>query len=83
MNRREYDPLKLKVAAYYYNQAKKWGKEVTIDTKDSAYPAGSVLDFLITCDDPALLASCALRASGQQVVRATQCVYLIGKYSRF
>ena len=45
VNRREYDPLKLKVAAYYYNQARKWGKEVTIDTKDSAYLAGSVLDF--------------------------------------
>jgi alpha-L-fucosidase len=45
VNSRAYDPLKMKVAAYYYNRAKQWGKEVTIDTKDSAFPAGSVLDF--------------------------------------
>lgn len=45
VNARDYDPLKLKVAAYYYNRAKEWGKEVTIDTKDSAFLAGSVLDF--------------------------------------
>lgn len=45
VNSRDYDPLKLKVAAYYYNRARQWGKEVTIDTKDSAFLAGSVLDF--------------------------------------
>jgi alpha-L-fucosidase len=45
VNSRAYDPLKLKVAAYYYNRAWEWGKEVTIDTKDSAFLAGSVLDF--------------------------------------
>ncbi len=45
MNSRAYDPLKLKVAAYYYNRAREWGKDVTIDTGDSAFLAGSVLDF--------------------------------------
>jgi alpha-L-fucosidase len=45
VNSRDYDPLKLKVAAYYYNRAKQWGRQVTIETKDSAFLAGSVLDF--------------------------------------
>jgi alpha-L-fucosidase len=45
VNGRNFDPLKMKVAAYYYNRAKQWNKDVTIDTKDSAYLAGSVLDF--------------------------------------
>jgi len=35
----------MKVAAYYYNRALQWHKEVTIETKDSAFLAGSVLDF--------------------------------------
>ena len=33
------------MAAYYYNRAREWNKAVTIDTKDRAYLAGSVLDF--------------------------------------
>jgi alpha-L-fucosidase len=45
VNSRMYDPLKLKVAAYYYNRARQWGKAVSISTKDSAYLAGSILDF--------------------------------------
>ncbi len=45
VNSRDYDPLKMKVAAYYYNRARQWGKQVTIETKDSAFLAGSVLDF--------------------------------------
>jgi alpha-L-fucosidase len=45
VNHRVFDPLKLKVAAYYYNRAREWGKEVSISTKDSAYLAGSILDF--------------------------------------
>ncbi len=45
VNARVLDPLKLKVAAYYYNRALEWGKPVTIETKDSAFLAGSVLDF--------------------------------------
>jgi len=45
VNSRAYDPLKMKVAAYYYNRALQWHKQVTIETKDSAFLAGSVLDF--------------------------------------
>jgi alpha-L-fucosidase len=45
INGRNLDPLKMKVAAYYYNRALQWHKEVTIETKDSAFLAGSVLDF--------------------------------------
>ena len=45
VNSRVLDPLKLKVAAYYYNRALQWHKPVTIETKDSAFLAGSVLDF--------------------------------------
>jgi alpha-L-fucosidase len=44
-NSRAYDPLKLKVAAYYYNRAAGWEKQVTLDTKSTCYLAGSVLDF--------------------------------------
>ncbi len=47
------DPLKLRVAAYYYNRAKEWGKEVSITTKKAAYAPsnrnteqiGSIVDF--------------------------------------
>ena len=47
------DPLKLRVAAYYYNRAKEWGKEVSISTKKAAYAPsnkntetiGSIIDF--------------------------------------
>lgn len=45
VNGRNFDPLKMKLAAYYYNRAKEWNKEVTIDTKSTAFLAGSVLDF--------------------------------------
>jgi alpha-L-fucosidase len=45
INSRDYDPLKLKVAAYYYNRALQWHKQVTLLTKDSAFLAGSVLEF--------------------------------------
>lgn len=45
INHRLYDPMKLKVAAYYYNRAATWGKQVTLSTKDKAYLAGSILDF--------------------------------------
>jgi alpha-L-fucosidase len=45
VNHRAFDPLKQKVAAHYYNRAAEWGKEVSISTKDSAYLAGSILDF--------------------------------------
>ena len=45
VNPRNYDPIKLRAAAYYFNQAAKWGKDVTFATKDYAYLAGSVQDF--------------------------------------
>jgi alpha-L-fucosidase len=52
-NLRLLDPLKLYIAAYYYNSAWQWGKEVTLGTKYVAYAPsnddtkqiGSVLDF--------------------------------------
>jgi alpha-L-fucosidase len=45
VNPRTYDPIKLRAAAYYFNSAQKWGKEVTFATKDVAFLAGSVQDF--------------------------------------
>lgn len=50
---RELDPLKLKVAAYYYNRALEWRQEVSISTKGLAYSPsgdhtkqiGSIIDF--------------------------------------
>ncbi|HVU38656.1 MAG TPA: alpha-L-fucosidase [Opitutales bacterium] len=45
INTRAYDDIKLKFAAYYYNQAAKWGVPVTIDTKQQAYLAGSIQDY--------------------------------------
>lgn len=53
VDQRYLDPLKLMVAAYYYNSAEKWGKEVTLNTKKAAYAPsgvntatiGSILDF--------------------------------------
>lgn len=45
VNGRVFDPLKLAVAAYYYNRAAEWGKQVTLSTKSDAYLAGSVLDY--------------------------------------
>lgn len=52
-NLRVLDPLKLRVAAYYYNRARGWGKEVSISTKYVAYAPsnddtkqiGSIIDF--------------------------------------
>lgn len=53
VDQRYLDPIKLQVAAYYYNRAKEWGKEVTLSTKKAAYAPsgknsetiGSLLDF--------------------------------------
>ena len=53
VDQRYLDPLKLRVAAYYYNRAKTWGKEVSISTKKAAYAPsnkntetiGSIIDF--------------------------------------
>ena len=53
VDQRYLDPLKLRVAAYYYNRAAAWGKEVSISTKKAAYAPGgnnlqtigSIIDF--------------------------------------
>ena len=53
VDQRYLDPLKLHVAAYYYNRAKSWGKEVSLSTKKAAYAPsgkntetiGSIIDF--------------------------------------
>lgn len=53
VDQRYLDPLKLRVATYYYNRAKQWGKEVSISTKKAAFAPsgtnvqtiGSILDF--------------------------------------
>jgi len=45
VNQRTYDQVKLRFAAYFYNRAREWRKEVSINTKDSAYLAGSIRDF--------------------------------------
>ncbi len=53
IDQRFLDPMKLRVAAYYYNSAKKWGKDVTLNTKKAAFAPsgtniatiGSILDF--------------------------------------
>jgi alpha-L-fucosidase len=52
-NLRVLDPLKKRVAAYYYNRASAWGKEVSISTKyvafapsnDDSRQIGSIIDF--------------------------------------
>lgn len=45
INHRVYDPLKLQVAAYYFNRAAAWGKQVSFATKSDAYLAGSIRDY--------------------------------------
>ena len=53
VDQRYLDPLKLRIAAYYYNRAKAWGKDVSLSTKKAAYAPddnntntiGSVIDF--------------------------------------
>ena len=45
VNSRELDPQKLEVAAYYYNRALEWKKQVSILTKSDAYLAGTIKDY--------------------------------------
>jgi alpha-L-fucosidase len=52
VNPREYDEVKLRAAAYYYNRARQWGKQATLATKDVAYLFGSVQDFENTIRAP-------------------------------
>ncbi len=53
VDQRYLDPLKLRIAAYYYNRAKAWGKEVSLGGKKAAFAPsdkntetiGAILDF--------------------------------------
>jgi alpha-L-fucosidase len=45
VNTRAYDDVKLRAAAYYYNQSNNRGKQSTLASKDVAYLFGSVQDF--------------------------------------
>ena len=45
VNSPQLDPQKLEVAAYYYNRAIEWKKQVSILTKSDAYLAGSIKDY--------------------------------------
>jgi len=39
------DALKIRVAAYYFNRAKQWGKEVGIAAKTDAWVEGQIMDY--------------------------------------
>jgi alpha-L-fucosidase len=41
----QWDPLKIRVAAYYFNRAKEWGKQVGITAKTEAWVAGQIMDY--------------------------------------
>ncbi|MDC7675590.1 alpha-L-fucosidase [Asticcacaulis machinosus] len=45
INPRSLDPVKLRLAAYYYNSAETWGRPVTLTTKKDAYLEGTVKDY--------------------------------------
>ena len=45
INYRSLDPWKLRIARYYYNSAWQWGKQVSIQSKGTAYLAGSIKDY--------------------------------------
>jgi len=45
VNSRKLDSIKLRLAAYYYNRAVSWKKQVTVVTKSDAYLAGSLKDY--------------------------------------
>ncbi len=45
INPRELDSIKLKLAAYYYNSALEWGKQVSLSSKGHAYLEGSIRDY--------------------------------------
>ncbi len=53
IDQRYLDPLKLQIAAYYYNRSKGWNKQVSLTTKKAAFSPtnkntetiGSILDF--------------------------------------
>lgn len=45
VNDRGLDPIKLRLAAYYYNSAAKWKKQVSLSTKSGAYLYGTIKDY--------------------------------------
>lgn len=45
INYRSLDPWKQRIAQYYYNSASHWGKEVSLQSKSTAYPVGSIKDY--------------------------------------
>ncbi len=45
INSRSLDPIKLRLAAYYYNRASEWNKSVSLSTKSDAYLYGTIRDF--------------------------------------
>lgn len=45
LNGRSFDRIKLQVAAWYYNRATEWGKDVSLSTKSTAYLQGSIRDY--------------------------------------
>lgn len=40
-----WDPLKIRVAAYYFDRAKEWGKQVGISAKGAAWVSGQIMDY--------------------------------------
>jgi alpha-L-fucosidase len=42
---RSWDPLKVRLAAYYYNRAAVWGKQVAISSKGQSFLAGMLMDY--------------------------------------
>jgi len=42
---RSWDPLKVRLAAYYYNRAATWGKQVAISAKGQSFLAGMLMDY--------------------------------------
>lgn len=42
---RSWDPLKVRIAAYYYNRAAAWHKQVAISSKGESFLAGMVMDY--------------------------------------
>lgn len=42
---RTWGPLKLRLAAYYYNRAAQWGKQVAISAKGDCFPSGMITDY--------------------------------------
>ncbi len=45
INDRGLDPIKLRLAAYYYNRAASWRKQVSLSTKHDAYLYGTIKDY--------------------------------------